>query len=175
MFIPDLSNLKKMLLNYDVEDSWLQPNKNERRHFMASNIIFLVMCFPVFLFGFVNHAAALALSRTLTEKSISRPDFKGSLLLSFGVLSCIICYGIQTMGLYYFTGSWETSLFYLISLPMIAKFSLAYLDFYRNVKAEWKRHYFRESGEDVIEYLQRERMRLIELLNGVRNDYLSVQ
>lgn len=164
-----------MLLNYGVEDSWLRPNKNERRHFMASNVIFLVMCFPVFLFGFANHALALLLSKKLTNKSLTRPDFKGSLQLSFGVLCCIICYTVQTMGVYYFVGVWETSLLYLISLPMVGKFSLVYLDFYRNVKAEWKRHYFRESGEEVIEYLQKERMRLIELLNGVRSDYLATR
>ncbi len=168
-----VEHYRKMLLNYGVEDSWLRPNKNEERHFMASNVIFLVMTFPIFLFGFVNHGIALFLSKKLTNISASRPDFKGSLLLSFGVLFCIICYAVQTMGVYYFVGAWETSLLYLISLPLIGKFSLVYLDFYKNVRAEWKRHYFCESGEDVIEHLQKERMRLIELLNGVRSDYLA--
>jgi len=170
-----IEHYRKMLINYGVEDSWLRPIKNNKRHFMASNIIFLVMTFPIFLFGFLNHAIALVLSIVLTNRSISRPDFRGSLLLSFGVLSCIICYVFQTTGLYCLTGSWETSLLYLLALPMIGKFSLVYLDFYRNVKAEWRRHYFRESGEEIIEYLQNERMRLIELLNGARNDYLATR
>ncbi len=170
-----VEHYKKMLLNYGVKDSWLKPVKNEKRHFMASNVIFLVMTFPVFIFGFVNHAIPLFLSKKLTKKSLTRPDFKGSLQLSFGVLFCIICYTVQALGVYYFVGAWETSLLYLVSLPMVGKFSLVYLDFYKNVKAEWERHYFRESREEVIQYLQEERMRLIELLNGVRSDYLATR
>jgi len=170
-----VEHYRKLLINYGVQDSWLRPNKNNERQMMASNVVFLVLCFPVFLFGYLNHGMALFFSRRLTNKSVSRPDFRGSMLLSFGVLFCIISYVAQTAGVYYFSGSWETSLLYLVSLPMVGKFSLVYLDFYKNVKAEWKRQYFRESDEEVVEYLQQERDRLMSLLNGVRNDYLSAR
>lgn len=167
-----LDHYRQILLNYEMEDCWLREPKELEKGAMVFKMLFLLLSLPLFVFGFMNHIVALRLSKRAANGNLERPDFKGSMLLSYGVLFCLIFYVAQTIGVYYWTGSLILSLLYLVSLPLVGQFSLMYVDFYKNIRKDWRRDYFRDSNEELVQYLNEHRESLMRLLNGAREDYL---
>ena len=86
------------------------------------------LAFPIHLYSFINAAGILLGSYGLTSVFITRPDFKGSSKLGFGVLCGFIFLPMQIGLCYYFSTSIGISIGYMVSLLLSFSFSLRHFN-----------------------------------------------
>ena len=83
------------------------------------NIIILTISFPLFLYGYLNHFFAWQLPYFISRRVPDRM-FHSSFMYVLTMLFFPIFYSLQTIAVYFVTGSWKLGLMYLLSLPVSA-------------------------------------------------------
>ncbi|MFQ6616283.1 MAG: lysophospholipid acyltransferase family protein [Fidelibacterota bacterium] len=135
--------------------------------------LFLVLGFPLYVWGMVNNVVPYVIPRLLTRYLIKQYTFISSAKLLAGMGSFIIFYLAQTRLIWDFTGNkWVTGL-YALSLIPTGNFALHY---YRKA-VNYRQHlvflslFYRR--KNLIYGLIQQRMNLIESLNQARDEYLA--
>jgi glycerol-3-phosphate O-acyltransferase / dihydroxyacetone phosphate acyltransferase len=169
-----LLDYQQLLSNHKINDKWLEPKfQKSSQKKPLTNIFFYLIGLPIFLYGFINHLAILKLPPLIVERVIKRPDFRGSLLLSFGVLCFVGFYVFQIILFGWVSKSLAWTLVYALTLPFSGWFSLYYFRKFWKLKErlEFNRH-LKNNGQ-MLDYLTDKREQLLHQLRLARQAFLA--
>jgi len=135
--------------------------------------VFLVLGFPIYLWGIVHNLLPYLLPRLYVHQFIKQKTFISSVKLLVGLGSFLVFYLLQSwLSWILFHSKWITVL-YSISLIPSGNFALYYIRKARN----YRQHFIFLSlfyrRRILIYNLIRQRMRLIESINRARDEYFA--
>ena len=90
----------------------------------------MILGFPLFVYGALNHLLPHFLMDRIITKMVSDVHFYSSIKVAAAMVLAPIVYIMQALGVYAFTGSALISFFYFITLPFAGIFSYDYKDKY---------------------------------------------
>jgi hypothetical protein len=169
-----LQEYEQMLLNYKIKDNWLDVHFQKPSQMqLLKKLFFYLVGLPIFFYGLINHLGVFKLPPLIAESIIKRPDFRGSLTLSFGVLCFVIFYSLQISLVALMTKSFLWTLAYAISLPLTGSFVIYFLRKLRKDReiVEFKRCL--KSNHQILQTLKRYREQILQQLRLARQDYLT--
>jgi 1-acyl-sn-glycerol-3-phosphate acyltransferase len=158
------------LKNLDLKDS--QVKYAEVRGNLFLKFLFLASLSPLFIYGLVNNIIPLKLSAFLATKMTKREDFKGSLLLSMGLLCFLFLYLSQSIIVSIFSSSFIGFLYFLSLYPS-GLFCLTYAKVFLKTRNRLKILLSRSEEGSPIKSLIKERKLLIEVLEKNRVEFLQ--
>ncbi len=176
-FKADLECYHGLLSNYEIDPRWLREEGRSLPDYgrFGLTLLGLLLAAPLFLIGWLNHFPVLRLTGWVVGKLNRRSDFRGSLLVSLGVLFCLMNYGVQLAMMIYFSGSLAVGVGYALALPVLGVLSLRYIEWYGRIRLWYKRWSFTEADEGSLKMLKERRRRLIRLMHVGREDYLLMR
>lgn len=145
-----------------------------------NTIIYLILGLPFYLYGAINNYLPYRLPGIFADKLSRKKDFRGSLVLSFGLLTFPLFYLLQSILIQRFLGgifgtpvldNWLW-LFYLLSLPFTGFFALRYKERLSKIIHNWKLISLFFTKRRLVSEVIREREELLESLEKGRADYL---
>jgi 1-acyl-sn-glycerol-3-phosphate acyltransferase len=170
----DLADLNQKIKEYtgilkelDIKD-WV-VRKNASMSILITKSLSLIPCFPLFLFGWINHFFAYYLPNPIRKK-IKDKQFLSSINLVTGLILYPLFYSIQFILVWFFTDVWWFKFVYLFTLPFAGLSAFNIHRLYVKTKAQWKFYYFRKKSESMkIIHLKNT---IDEILNKITNDSL---
>jgi len=130
-----LKNLERLSLN----DHLIREVKKSRPLFDAlKSLLYLVLGFPVFVFGFINNFLPFKIPGWAARRMSRRAEFFGSIALSMGIFTFIIFYSVQIWLVNKFSGDWRLALCYAILLPVSGLFAFYYFKRFTTMRGNWK-------------------------------------
>ena len=82
----------------------------------------------VVAYAYLNHCWMLMTTKWLADRVCRRPDFYGTLLLSFGTLVFLVCYGVQLVLVYWWAASVVVAVVYIMSVLLSGVLALRFLE-----------------------------------------------
>ncbi len=169
-----LQEYEQLLLNYRIKGNWLDANFNKASQIqIIRNIFFYLAGLPVFLYGLINHLGIFKLPPLIAESIIKRPDFRGSLTLSFGVMCFVFFYSLQISLVALMTKSFVWTLVYSISLPLTGSFVIYYFRKLRKDKEILDFKWSMKNNSEILQTLIKYREQILQQLRLARQDYLA--
>lgn len=133
--------------------------------------IFMVLSFPVFVYGWVNNFLANYIPAMLYKKSGLHPAYTSAVKILSGILTYSIFYGIQiSLVKYFFDGNW-VGWIYVASLIITGLFAWWYKDFAKNTLSGWS--LFNDSKKEIIENFEN-RKNIVEVINNLLSEKMQV-
>jgi len=167
---------------YDLPVDILATQRN-KQGFVGrgvNTIIYLILGLPFFLYGVVNNYIPYWIPGFFADKITKKEDFRGSLVLSFGLLSFPIFYLLQCILIQKYLGgifsipvfdNWLW-FFYLLSLPFTGFFALRYKERISKIIHSWKLVSLFFTKRRLVTEVIHEREELLESLEKGHADYL---
>jgi glycerol-3-phosphate O-acyltransferase/dihydroxyacetone phosphate acyltransferase len=100
------------------------------------SLLYMVIGFPVFLFGFINNFIPYKLPGIIARKIVSR-DFYGSVAMLSGTLTFILFYGFQLWLMQHYFHNALLTIGYFIALPVSGFFAFFYWKRFTNIRGRW--------------------------------------
>ena len=165
-----LRNLERL----HIKDEFLSPHRSGIGFIKRLKAwMFLILGFPIYLWGLLNNILPFILPRFYVNKFIKQKTFISSVKLMVGLGSFIVFYTIQSWLCWYlFHNKWMTIL-YVISLVPSGNFVFFFVKKARNYRQHLVFLSLFYRRRILVYNLIRQRMRLIESLNRARDDYFS--
>ena len=154
--------LKKLNIRHWVVE------KNEAVMGLVAKSIGLILCFPVFLYGFINNLIPYYLPKSVTNK-LKDKQFTSSIKFVFGIVFFPIFYLIQFSLVWVFTDLWWIKFVYLLSLPLSGLAAFSIHRWFVKLKAQWK-YYFNQSKG--LESLSKKTQKLMDFIT---DNYLDLR
>ncbi len=103
-----------------------QLNIETVREKKKKSVILMILGFPLFVYGTLNHLALIFLISRILAKVVTDIHFYGSIKLAGGVYLGGIIYLLQAIAVYALSGSNIIAVLYFVSLPFIGSFAYDY-------------------------------------------------
>lgn len=116
---------------------------------MLMKSVFLVLTFPLFLYGFINNVLPFQLPIKITKKKVKDTQFISSFMYVLFMVMFPIFYLIQTLIVLIFS-SWQTAIIYLISLPILGTFAWWYSFQYKELVMKWRLFFMKRGQNDQL-------------------------
>jgi 1-acyl-sn-glycerol-3-phosphate acyltransferase len=123
----NVTDLKSLIQQHRLSDDHSFVEKPSTFSLILKPILFLILL-PIVLYGWVNHFIPRFLMNRLAGR-IKVEQFKSSARMTLGMVLFPICYVLQTVLVFAFSGRWAWALIYLGTLPFTGLLAL-----------EWKEH-----------------------------------
>lgn len=166
-----LNTLKRIGIN----DTDIARNKTNNS-FVVSNIkalLFIVLGFPVYLYGMLNNILSFEIPGRIARKASSSIEFVGAIGMVGGTFTFAIFYTIQIMVMWKFTHiAWLTVL-YGISLPVTGFFAYWYYHTVNKIRTKWLLMMMFYKKSTFISNLIMEREQIIAEFDKIKNEYAS--
>lgn len=145
--------------------------RNRGRSIKASQWLFLIFTFPLFLVGFLFNWLPYRFSGFIRKKIKTEETFSGSITLAVGLVVFALWYALLTSISFLFSPLSYYSfllppLFYLSGI-----FSLIYRDIFTYFKRRWRVNRLKRKEFSVFQQLQEKRDTLIQQFEQLREDY----
>jgi 1-acyl-sn-glycerol-3-phosphate acyltransferase len=127
--------------------------------------ILMLLAFPLFLYGYINHALVWHLSTIVPRKLFKDDHFHSSVMFVMGFFLFPIMYLIQA-AVVWAVFDWKIALAYLISLPFLGNFSFVYWRAFKKLKSKWKFSMLNRKKDALLMNLKELRAELIELVSS---------
>ncbi len=170
----ELRKYLRTLERLNLRDEFLSPKRSGvRTAKRVRSWFFLVIGFPIYLWGSVNNFIPYGIPRWFTKYFTKQETFVSSVKLMLGIGSFAIFYSLQIWLCLYLFDDKLVATFYAISLPITGNYSLFYL---RKI-ANYRQHlvfislFYRR--KDLIYRLIQQRIKLIEELNRAKDEYMA--
>ena len=126
-----ISNYFNVLKRLKLRDTQIRAQRI--RVGMWSNILYFILGFPMFLYGYLTNILPFKISEYLSKKILVRKDFIGSMKLALGVLVYLVFYTIEiiTFGL---LTHWYWAVVFLLTLYPTGVFTIHYIKRYYYIK-----------------------------------------
>ncbi|MFT5165072.1 MAG: glycerol-3-phosphate O-acyltransferase/dihydroxyacetone phosphate acyltransferase [Saprospiraceae bacterium] len=169
-----LCDYQQLLRQYNINDKWLSTEfQKSSRQWSGRNILFYLAGLPISIYGLITHLWIIKLPPLMVEKIIKRPDFKGSLLLSFGVLCFVLFYILQISLFAWIMASFFWTLIFSLSLPLSGAFLLRYIRKFWQDKDILEFKAYLKNDWQMLEHLNENRQQLLHQLRLARQDYMA--
>jgi len=126
------TNIEKL----KVSDSAVKKNYGFGMALFRS--LLALLSFPVFLYGWLNHALSIWLPSILIRKKIKDTVFWATVEFVIWLILIPLFSIIQSALVWIFTGNFWIALVYFISLPLFGKTSMYLADFYKNIRKNFR-------------------------------------
>ncbi len=158
-----------------VSDKAMGKNNAQGNIFFYSlkRSIFLLVGFPIWLFGYFNSFIPYKLPRFIALKITNSEAFYGALLMSIGTFSFILFYTFVTYLVWHFSHSVLFTICYGSALPMAGFFTIFYARIARRMFYNMKFFSKFFSSKHLMFQLVSERTQIINQLEDLRANYLQ--
>lgn len=170
-----INNYKRKLRHLRLKDTMVKEKATFTSLLKRSPLSFgkTLLGLPLAFYGTINNCAPYWLTEIIAKKLVSERTQILSALLIGGSLLFLLFYGLQIGSVWYMWGNMLAGI-YLVSLPFTGFFALWYL---RHVRAEVQRlnlTFFLLTNKQLYNKMRRERRRLVEELDRIRDEYLAI-
>lgn len=175
-----VENLKKLLTDYlnnlkrlNLNDEFLSPVAREKNLWQRTlAFVYLVIGFPIYLYGLINNYLPYQVPRWYTNKYIAAKEWYAPMKLITGAAVFFIYYGILITSVAIISkNTWLTIGFSLTLIPS-GNFVLKYLKHAGRYRQHWQFLNIFYRKRDLIFKIINQRMKLIQLLDSAKNEYL---
>ncbi len=145
-----------------------------------NTLVYLILGLPFYLYATINNYLPYRLPGILADKVTREVTFRGSMVLSFGLIVFPLFYTLQCILVQKFLGgtiglpildNWLW-FFYLLSLPFTGFFALRYKERLTKIIHNWKLISLFFTKRRLISEVIHEREELLEILEKGRSDYM---
>lgn len=152
-----------------LRDTQMQGSRMKQKYLLK--LLFLVVTFPVFLFGYINNYFPFKVSEALSRKMLNRDDFRGSLQISLGVLSFLVFHVLQSIIVFMLFNTIIAIVYFLLLYPT-GLFTLKYLREYYRFRNRIRLIWLLLHKGDLMTKLAIERKKIIDALEKGKDEYL---
>jgi glycerol-3-phosphate O-acyltransferase/dihydroxyacetone phosphate acyltransferase len=168
-------NYLESLKELDIEDEDISRNRSNGS-FIGTNIralLFLVLGFPVYLYGLVNNYIPFEIPGLLAGKIAKSKDFRGAIGMVLGMFTFLIFDSVQIYLVHRIFHNSLITVLYAISLPLSGFFTYYYWHTFDKIRAKWLliSLFFRRST--AIASRIAERKSIIAEFDKKRSDFLE--
>jgi 1-acyl-sn-glycerol-3-phosphate acyltransferase len=153
-----LNNYIKRLSRLNIKDKHLFSE--QRSSSMILRMLYLIIFFPLFIYGLVGNIVPLKLTSLLSRKIAVREDFVGSLKLAAGMFIFLIFHILESLAVANYT-NWYIGLMFLFSLYPTGLFSLHYSKWFLAIVEDFKLLSITKRKSTFIESLKKERLEIL--------------
>jgi glycerol-3-phosphate O-acyltransferase / dihydroxyacetone phosphate acyltransferase len=163
-------NLKRLNISDEAFTS-----KDQKDIFLAifSTLSFLILGFPLYLYGFLNNYLPYLLPSVIAEKFTDEEEWHAPIMLIAGIFTFSIFYTVQIFLSFYWFQSSLFSFIYGISLPLSGFFALYYGFKFSLFKEKWHLLQLFYQKRELVSNLIQDRKLIIKELNDYKQSYLK--
>ena len=166
-----LGNLQKL----KISDAVFSQSKKNKNILVSSlfSMLFMTVCFPFFVFGFLNNYLPYKLPSLISRKITDDETFFAPIMLASGIFTfisyyCVVLWAVQTFWLHNFL--WLLG--YFILMVLSGFFALFYTAFFENVKENWQFISIFYKKNTLISTLVAQRKEIFNFLENAKKEYL---
>ena len=167
-----LGNLQKL----KISDAVFNQSKKNKNILAASlfSMFFMTVCFPFFVFGFLNNYLPYKLPSLISRKITDDETFFAPIMLASGIFTfilyyCVVLWCVQVFWLHNFL--WLLGYFVLMVLSGF--FALFYTAFFENVKENWQFISIFYKKNSLVSTLVAQRKEIFSFLENAKKEYMS--
>lgn len=165
-----ISNYFNRLKQLKLRDT--QIRASAIRFEIWTNILYFILGFPIFIYGYFTNIIPFKISKYLSKKIFVRKDFIGSMKLAFGMFVFLIFYIIEIILLGNHT-HWYWAVMFAITLYPAGVFTIHYIKRYYYLKGSIRYINLFIKKSNLIANLKLMRKELIDDLEEGRELYLK--
>lgn len=165
-----ISSYLRKIKELKLRDTQMRETGMKQKYMLK--FAFLIVIFPIFLFGYINNYLPYKVTESLSRKMLNRGDFRGSLQISLGVLSFLTFHILQSIIVFAFFNIIIAVIYFLLLYPT-GLFTLRYLKEYYRFKNRIRLIRLLLDKGDLMTKLAIERKEIIDALEKGKNEYLQ--
>jgi glycerol-3-phosphate O-acyltransferase / dihydroxyacetone phosphate acyltransferase len=135
--------------------------------------LLLLLFFPLYLYGLINNYLAYIIPSKVADALTEEAEFRAPIMLSVGIFSFPILYGLQAALLWLLFPDKLYLLIYLLSLPVSGFFTLRYWNALQRVREQWLILRLFITGDPLVADLKQQRQDIMDELDQARIEYLK--
>jgi len=178
-----VEEFKRMLQSYQekldllkLKDEFLNPTTKSitliDRFIM---LLYIVLGFPIYLYGLINNFIPYKVPRWLTRKLKRAKSEIASTKLLAGIVMFLAYYGMEIFLFNYFVQNTAYTLIYALSLVPSGNFVLSYLFYVRRYRQHLRFFTMFYKKRHIMYQIIEERRALIDYINQARDEYLKIE
>ncbi|WP_233219050.1 1-acyl-sn-glycerol-3-phosphate acyltransferase [Adhaeribacter arboris] len=147
-----------------------------RRHlgkWLLASGLFLLIGLPLYLFGLITNYLPYIIPAKVANALTEEAEFISPILLTTGIFTFPIFYGVELYLVWYVTHSWLLVFLFFICLPIAGFFVLHYYKQLQNIRANLRLQTLFFNERKLINTLIRQREELLAELELARQEYLQ--
>lgn len=164
-----LSNIQKLGLSDEV---FYRTSKQSIATQFWQTVCILVVGLPIYLYGLVNNYLPYILPSKLVRLISTDITYRGSILLTTGIITFLGFYGLQIWAVHHFFGKPWLTFFYALSLPLSGYFVLWYWQYAEQFGYLKRTRRIFATNYDQIKTLLQERTTIFGMLERAKELYL---
>lgn len=170
-----IKNYLESLKELNIDDEDISRNRSNKS-FIGTNIrafLFLVLGFPVYLYGLINNFLPFEIPGLLAGKIAKSKDFRGAIGMVLGMFTFLIFDCTQIWLVHHFLHNTIITILYAVSLPLSGFFTYYYWHTFDKIRAKWLliSLFFRRSTAIASRIAEREN--IIAEFDKKRSDFLE--
>ena len=169
-------NYQKKLDLLKLKDEFLNPNTKSITLFdRFKMLIFMVLGFPLYIYGLINNYIPYSVPRWLARKLKRAKSEIASTKLLAGIVMFLTYYGLEIFVFNYFINNSTYTLLYALSLVPSGNFVLYYLFHIRRYRQHLRFFTIFYQKRHIMYQIIDERQTLINYINQARDEYLKIE
>ena len=164
-----LGNIQELGLSDEV---FYQTSKRSISTQFWQTVFVLVVGSPIYLYGLVNNYLPYILPSKLVRFISTDISYRGSILLTTGIVTFLGFYGLQIWAVHHFFGQAWLTFLYAMSLPLSGYFVLWYWRHAQQFGYLQRTRRIFATNYDQIKTLLQERTAIFEMLERLKEMYL---
>lgn len=166
-------NYYKNLESIGISDQQLNTKEKQNGWFFTNlkKIFFLVLGFPVYVYGLINSFLPFEIPDWLARKITKDVEYRTPIAFAIGVFTFIIFYSIQSYFVWQYYHSLLIIITYIISLPITGFFAYYYYHTFMEMRAGWKLINFFYKKSELLLALMNERKAIITAFDEAKAIY----
>jgi ABC-type multidrug transport system fused ATPase/permease subunit len=154
---------KKLNINYRL----LEKKKHPLGWLMAG-MVFIILTFPLFLFGSIFNMIFLGLPVWQT-RNIKDPQFVSSVRYALSLVLAIILFPLFLILSVIFFSSWWIGVVFFLALPITGLFAWNYYLLYKRILGGYRIRKYKAEKVTDFDILGREHQELVNIISGLQN------
>jgi 1-acyl-sn-glycerol-3-phosphate acyltransferase len=134
-----IKNYLESLQELNIEDEDISRNRSNGSFFGTNlkALLFLVLGFPVYLYGLINNFLPFEIPGLLAGKIAKSKDFRGAIGMVLGMFTFLIFDSIQIYLMHRLFHNAMLTVLYALSLPLSGFFTYYYWHTFDKIRAKW--------------------------------------
>jgi 1-acyl-sn-glycerol-3-phosphate acyltransferase len=142
--------------------SWLVDKKEEKLLKLVLPVLFLLLTFPLFLFGFLFNVLPFFLLNSLVQRKVKQEIFKSTFGFAIGIFLFPLFYLTEMLIVSQILPGWYTKILFLISLPFAGKFAFSWYILFLKTRGRWRWLKIKRSKPEVYNDIHRNKQEIID-------------
>lgn len=168
-----LSRYQRLLSRLQIKDEFLDPSSGSVTFYERTKaILFLVVMFPVYLYGLINNVIPYKFPRWYTTHFVKYKAEIAPWKMITGLIIFLIYYPIEIILFSYFSESAPWTIAYALSLIPSGNFVLIYIQCIRDYRQHLRFLSIFYKKRTLVYELIKQRQKIIDFLNTCKQEYM---